>query len=210
MTTDGADRWWVTDPDDAARAAAAERGLVATRRLFQMRRPLPLGSTDPIVSDPVVPTRAFDPDRDVDDWLAINNAAFSWHPEQGGWTRATLEARMQEPWFDLEGFRIGTDASTGAMTGFCWTKVHADHDPVLGEIYVIAVAPAHAGRGLGRALTIAGLDWLWRERRTPVGMLYVEADNDRALATYRHLGFEVHATDVLFTPPPGSPSAESP
>ena len=109
---------------------------------------------------------------------------------------------MAEPWFDLDDFRIAD--LDGTMAGFCWTKVHPETatEPRLGEIYVIAVAPARVGTGLGTALTVAGLDWLWTRRHTPVGMLYVESDNDRALATYRRLGFRIHSTDVAFEPAP--------
>lgn len=202
----GQPRWWITDPSSAAEDTAAHIGLAEHRRLFQMRRPLPLDLTpvDDAEPPPTLDTRAFDPSRDVDTWLAINNAAFSWHPEQGGWTRETLEARMAEPWFDLDDFRIAD--LDGTMAGFCWTKVHPETatEPRLGEIYVIAVAPARVGTGLGTALTVAGLDWLWARRHTPVGMLYVESDNDRALATYRRLGFRIHSTDVAFEPPPSA------
>jgi len=200
---DGAPRWWLTDPDAAAEETAAHIGLVETRRLHQMRRPLPLDGDVPVAD-----TRAFDPDRDVDAWLAVNNAAFAWHPDQGGWTRDDLEARLAEPWFDLDDFRVADgdpDAIAPTLAGFCWTKLHpagtTDAD-ALGEVYVIAVAPARVGEGLGAALTAAGLDWQWRRHGTPVGMLYVEAGNDRAMATYRRLGFVVHSTDVAFERPP--------
>lgn len=194
---EGRPRWWVTDPDDRIAAAATDLGLVESRRLFQMRRPLPLPDEVPVAR-----TRAFDPERDVDAWLAINNAAFAWHPDQGGWTRSNLARRRDEEWFDLDDFRVADDDS-GAMTGFCWTKLHpaGTTDAVaLGEVYVIAVAPQHAGRGLGAALTAAGLQWQWRTHATQIGMLYVEADNTRAITTYERLGFEVHTTDVAFTP----------
>lgn len=199
----GHPRWWVTDPTPDADRAAAGLGMVARRRLFQMRRNLPLAPD--VVARHVVDTRPFDPSTDTDAWLEVNNAAFAWHPDQGGWTRAELDEQMAQPWFDADGFlvheRADPDGRT-TMAGFCWTKVHpaTTDGPALGEIFVIAVAPAFTGRGLGTALTVAGLDHLWTHARTPVGMLYVEHDNDAAVATYRKLGFDVHAVDVAYEP----------
>jgi mycothiol synthase len=182
-------RWWVEDTADRHLRAAERAGLVAVRRLLQMRRPLPLEvRTD-------LPTRPFRPGEDDQRWLEVNNRAFAWHPEQGGWTRDDLAERMAEPWFDPAGFLLHDDGDR--LVGFCWTKVHADTSPALGEIYVIAVDPDHAGRGLGRALTIAGLQHL-AGRGLTVAMLYVESDNTAAVALYEDLGFSVHHVDTAF------------
>src|SRR5436305_395896 len=79
--------------------------------------------------------------------------------------------RAAQPWFDPDGFLL--HERDGALAGFCWTKVHPGYDPPLGEIYVIAVHPDFQGQGLGRALAVAGLDWL-ADRGLGTAMLYVD------------------------------------
>lgn len=168
---------------------AHELGLAPTRLLHQMRRPLPTGL--PVAVD----TRSFVVGLDEDAWLEVNNRAFAKHPEQGGWDRPTLLAREHESWFDPDGFRL--HERDGRLAAFCWTKIHHEREPKLGEIYVIAVDPDFHGHGLGRELTLAGLEWLAGQGIT-VGMLHVDADNIAAVALYRNLGFEVHHDSQAF------------
>lgn len=181
--------WWVDDPDDDDRALAARFGLQPVRTLHEMRRPLPLDR------HATVDTRAFVRGQDDDAWLAVNNRAFAEHGEQGGWTRDTLALRLAEPWFDADGFRL--HERDGRLAAFCWTKLHTDHDPVLGEIYVIAVDPDFHGQGLGTELTLAGLDSI-SARGVTAATLYVDADNTAAVALYQRLGFEVHRSRQAF------------
>ena len=68
------------------------------------------------------------PDDDAE-LLRVNNAAFAWHPEQGGWTVADIAERRGEPWFDPGGLFLALDEQTGKLLGFHWTKVH-DRSPV--------------------------------------------------------------------------------
>src|SRR5690606_23095723 len=102
---------------------------------------------------------------------------------------------IEEPWFEPDGFLVYP--KVGPLTGFCWTKVHREVDPPMGEIFVIGVHPDHHGEGLGRALVVAGLDHLSSSGITQA-MLYTEADNEPALGLYNSLGFELRHQIVVF------------
>ncbi len=180
---------WVPKPTDSSDDLAATIGLRRGRELRQLRRPLPVDS------GPRVDVRPFVPDHDEAAWLEVNNRAFHWHPEQGNWDIETLRTREEQPWFDASGFLL--HERDGKLAGFCWTKVHPDHEPPLGEIYVVAVDPGFRGLGLGRDLVLAGLDHLTR-RGLETAMLYVDADNAGALRLYDDLGFTTDHIDRAY------------
>lgn len=180
---------WVPKPTDVSDHLAAGVGLHRGRELCQLRRPLPAGEAS------AAAVRPFIPGQDEGAWLEVNNRAFHWHPEQGGWDLETLLDRQEQPWFDPAGFLL--HERDGKLAAFCWTKVHTDHDPPLGEIYVVAVDPGYRGLGLGRAMVLAGLDHLAR-RGLVTGMLYVDSDNAGARRLYEELGFTVDHTDRAY------------
>lgn len=183
---------WVSRPGPFHERLAASVGLSPGRALYQMYRPLPLDEHASIE------TRAFRVGHDEAAWLEVNNRAFAWHPEQGGWTEETIKAREAQPWFDPEGFRLHEVG--GRLAGFCWTKVHHARNgvPAIGEIYVVAVDPDYAGKGLGRQLTLAGLDRL-SSQSIAEAMLYVDAANKKAVKLYVDLGFVVNHVDRAYT-----------
>ena len=190
-TVDGEGRvqLWIREVDDEADSIATGFGFRAYRDLWQLRCDLPNRASG-------LTTRGFTPD-DLDDFVGVNNRAFHWHPEQGGLTREKVEATMAEPWFSADGFRLLHADDGEELIGFCWTKIHRDTEPNLGEIYVIAVDPSRHGQGLGKPMTLAGLEWL-AEQGLTTGMLYVESDNDPANATYAAIGFHRHHTDRAY------------
>lgn len=188
---DGGDiRYWVRGATEADDRMAVSLGLYPTREIRQLRCPLPAAPPPEGLT-----TRPFVVGQDEEAWVNVNSRAFAWHPEQGRVTLADLRAQEAEPWFDPTGFLL--HERDGRLAAFCWTKVHADTIPPLGEIYVIAVDPDFHGQGLGRALTLAGLDHLHRSGLT-VGMLYVESDNMPALALYETIGFTPHHVDRVY------------
>jgi mycothiol synthase len=186
-------RLWSFQASDADDARALAHGFRVERSLIQMRCPLPRPDTGH--RPPAVTTRPFRPGLDEEAWLATNNRAFASHPEQGHWDMATLVEREKEPWFDPQGLLMLEE--DGRLAGSCWTKVHRRSVPPMGEIYVIGVDPDFHGRGWGRALTEAGLDWLAGQDLS-VGMLYVDADNGPAVSLYQSMGFTEHHVDRAY------------
>ena len=164
--------------------AAEARGYTSERALWQLRRPV-TDLPDANLPDGVT-IRSFLPGQDEDAWLAVNAAAFAEHPEQGRWTRADIDARERESWFDPAGFLLAERDAT--LIGFHWTKMHPGQ---IGEVYVLGVAPSAQGMRLGPALLAAGLRHL-AGRGARELMLYVEESSSGAMRLYERFGFRRH------------------
>lgn len=207
--TGAGNRFWAHGTLEPARATAAALGLTPVRELMQMRRSL-RNLPDMVPTVPGVEIRTYAGPSDDAELLRVNNAAFAYHPEQGGWTEVELAERRDEPWFDPAGLFLavgdpGSDQA-GTLLGFHWTKVHLDR-PGLGEVYVVGVDPSAQGRGLGQALTAVGIEWLGRrlaDAADPTVMLYVESDNVAAVRTYQRLGFTTYSVDTAYAVVPAS------
>ncbi|MGW0807656.1 mycothiol synthase [Nonomuraea sp. NPDC002799] len=199
--TGGRLRLWAHGGHTAAGALAAAFGFERVRSLWQMRRSL----FAPLAAVPLpdgVRLRTFVTGEDEDAWLKVNAAAFAHHPEQGAWTIDDLLRREREPWFDPAGFFLAFRGDR--LAGFHWTKIHGSsehgHEP-LGEVYVVGVDPSQQGTGLGKALTLAGLNHL-RSRGLAQAMLYVDEANTAAIRLYEGLGFNRWDVDVMYAATP--------
>ena len=191
---------WSHGNHEAAADLAARYGYGPVRELWKMRLTTAAAELPDVPLPEGINLRAFLPGKDEEPWLAANRAAFSHHPEQGSLTRADLDARMAEDWFDPAGFLLAEDAS-GKLLGFHWTKVHprSGKHPAIGEVYVVGVTPDAQGMGLGKALTVAGIRYL-QEHGLHAVMLYTDADNLAAVSLYRSLGFSRWDVDVMYGP----------
>lgn len=190
--------WWTTSAGTATDHLADATGAVVARRLFKLHVPLPLPRAVATVAEPAgVRWETWRPEI-AEDLVAVNNAAFADHPDQGTWTVERLSQLVDTDWFDPDGLLVARDAD-GGCAGFCWTRLHRTQGPDghdEGEIHVIGVHPDHAGRGLGRALVVHGLGHL--AASTHNGMLYCEETNLAARRLYRSLGFRLERVDTLY------------
>ena len=182
---DGVTSAWAHGDHPAAARLAERHGFARAREMWVMRRPV----TDLPAAPDGIEIRTWTA-ADRDELLRVNAEAFRTHPEQGDMDEQNLSERMAEPWFDPRGLLIVEEDDR--IVGFHWTKRHTSET---GEVYVVATDPAAQSRGLGRALTVAGLHHL----RTVLDddaeiILYVESDNSRAVALYESLGF-THAPE---------------
>jgi mycothiol synthase len=196
-------RIWSHGDSPAAKAIAASLNLERLWSNLLMSKSL--GDIQPVISK--YPIRTFIPDFDNQTFLSLNNKVFANYPDQGGWSEDDLKVRLNESWFEKEGFFVAEDK--GELIGFCWTKIHGAHThshsdqdddhghDALGEIYVLAVNPDYKGQGVGRDLTITGLNYLKYQGLNNV-MLYVGVENKPAFNLYKSLGFNEFGSDVMY------------
>lgn len=218
-TARGRLRLWAHGEHIAATKLARALNFERHRTLWQMRRSL--HASLPEARFPTgIDIATFEVGVDEQPVLELNERAFAHLPDQGSWTLEDLQRREKEAWFDPDGFLLAWDENR-TLAGFHWTKVHGAHRHVvhehrahhhqrahglgsashthaaIGEVYVLAVNPTWQGTGLGRALTLAGLDHLRRMGLDQV-MLFVDASNLAAIRLYESLGFVRWDTDVMY------------
>ena len=190
--------FWAHGDLPAAQELAAAFGMKKVRELLVMGTVLDDDTAPADVSAPyelvAYPELVERWGRGVVDkrWLEVNNDAFSWHPEQGGWDIEQLHRAMDTDWFDPSGLLFLVAGEE--IAGFHWTKRHPDGT---GEVYVVGLASAHRGEGMGGPLVQVGLSYLKNAGSSQV-ILYVESDNEAAVKRYRQLGFEIREQHVVY------------
>ncbi len=191
---------WAHGDHPAAKALAESFGFSRERVLLQLStKTVEEGLAVPNVNTPSgVSIRTYQPGDEVR-WREINNAAFSWHPEQGNQTTQDYARIVGNPSFDPASVFFAVQ--NGEVVGFHHTKIHTDHPSglTMGEVYVIGVDPQVHSRGLGTALMIAGMRHLVDSGVDAIE-LYVESDNDSARHMYSKLGFVNEIRHISYAP----------
>ncbi len=173
---------WVQRPVQIAAAEAL--GHAELRRVLRMDGPFP---PSPEPSGIEIGTITDTDDAAI---IEVHNRAFAGHREASGMTTERLDEMRALPWYDPSG--VVTGFVDGRLVGYCWTKLHPNGD---GEVYLLAVDPGSHGLGVGGVLGAAGYGFL-EERGAERAMLWVDGDNEAAIALYRRLGLETTAANV--------------
>ncbi len=131
--------------------------------------------------------RGFQSDKDEEDWCYIRNTAFS--SLKGNSTPITPEMvrkQVHSPEY-LEGgllFLMHNNNPVGIIRG---AKDDYEGEPAM-NIGPLAILPAYQGKGLGRQLLRAAVDFAQKMNYKKI-MLCVNADNERAKELYLMEGF---------------------
>ncbi|MGP9744398.1 mycothiol synthase [Brachybacterium sp. AOP29-B2-41] len=188
---------WAHGALEGSLAFLAAAGLQETRRLLTLHRDL--AATHPLPAIPAsslegLRLASFEAGRDAERWVTVNARAFADHPEQGALTRADLDQRLTQPWFDAEDMLVAL--RDDELVGFVWIKREHPGDRTKdAEIYVVATDPSVQGHGVAGLLMATALARL-QQGGVPGVELYVEADNTPALRLYENWGFTVSGRDV--------------
>jgi mycothiol synthase len=205
-------RVWAHGDLAPAQSFAAAKGYQPARELLLLSRPLgdSIGhraNNDHRASSPqrALPDgyrlRKFQTEADGAAWVALNALVFADHPEQGRLTLADLHARQNEPWFNADDFQV-IDGPNDELVAFNWMKVDPE-SPASGEIYAIGVHPEHRRLGIAGYLLDAAIGHLTANGLSQI-TLYVEGNNEAALATYYTAGFTPTAADIQYAKSPAT------
>lgn len=83
--------------------------------------------------------------------------------------------------------------------GYCWTMVlpAISGQPARGQILMLGIDPDYRGRGLGRAVLLAGLAHL-ANKGVQIIELTVDSENKAAFSMYKSLGFKVSSVSLWY------------
>lgn len=170
-------------------------GLDTQYFLAHMARPAANLPSIPQIPDGVV-IRAFTWD-DLEAFVELNNAAFTSHEDQSGWSLEKARARLSQDWVRFDELFLAEE--NGDLLAFHWTKRHTtDEGTPAGEVYIIGVHPKAQGRGLGKVMLLTGLHALVNGGAEVLD-LWVNENEEVPYTLYQTMGFEPIHRSQSFT-----------
>lgn len=139
---------------------------------------------------PGVRLRPYQGWEDIAAWIELDAVAFSGHWGAAPLTLADILAITRRPDFDPGGLwfaEIGGKLIGQALARHS-SRAQAIMGTPIGRIEDVAVLPAYRGRGVGRALLLAAMNYLWGRGCRAIE-LTVDAENADARRLYDALGF---------------------
>ena len=179
----------VAESDDALRSFLGSAGLAHVRTHLHLRRDGAQAIDAPLPAGAAIRPAGRDDTAALAD---LQNAAFD-----GSWgyapnTPDTIAYGVFELPDDPPD-RVLLLEESGRLLAYCWT--HRQHAGAPGQIGMVGTAPSAQSRGLGRAVTAAGVNHLVGIGATPIDIT-VDAENPPALRLYERLGFTVRWRSV--------------
>ncbi|MCS7220462.1 MAG: GNAT family N-acetyltransferase [Anaerolineae bacterium] len=173
----------------AAVALLTSAGCRLARRWWEM---VWVGHHPPPPSNPPtgVRLRTYRGQEDAAAWIELDATAFSGHWGAAPLTMADVVAITSRPDFDPAGlwFAEISGKLIGQALARCSSREQTPIGTPIGRIEDVAVLPAYRGYGVGRALLLAAMNYLW-ERGCRVIELTVDTENAEARHLYDALGF---------------------
>ncbi len=170
--------------DDAAGRLLESLGFAVVRRYWQMRWE---GQQAPMARLPAgFYMRSFCLGQDEEALTELQNAAFS---HNWGFCPNTVEevsARVRHKRCDPQGIIFVTDGSR--LAGYNWTLRAASAGQAVGWIFMTGIHPDYRRRRLGRAIVLAGMEYL-KSRGVDCIELDVDEQNLPARSLYQSIGF---------------------
>ena len=130
--------------------------------------------------------RAFKIGQDERTLVELQNAAFGQHWGFRPNTVEDISASVRFKRCDPDGIVFIVDK--GKVAGYNWTLRASNDNSSIGWIAMTGVHPDYRGRGLGRAVVVAGIDYL-KSRGVDGVELEVDSENKPATSLYLGLGF---------------------
>ena len=144
-------------------------------------------------------TRTFVPGQDEHTSTKLENECFQDEWEYVPVKLGEIEGFVRSPSFRADGVIYAVHQ--GQVVAECWNWIDDERIAQTGEkrgdIWCLCVHPQHRRRGLGRALLLAGVQWL-RQQGMTSAYLTVDGANERAKHLYQSVGFVTQRTNIWY------------